>query len=278
MAEEEKRKEWWQLKRIWFAFGVIVLVIAFGIAQPILWRWQFGEPPPAGVMSLSAILTIIIALLALGMTGFSALIYGFLRDQLRVRIEKDIKAAEEEAHAHIERHLKQLEEDSRITIIRMNLINSNFHWIQYRELWERGEETKPSFAFHLNQALFYARETFRLSEKLEKTPRNEWFMYESKNILAFHLATRKYESDKDEAFKLAKYVKEKAEKENNYHWLETYYWVVMRFTEEGRKEFEKARQGIEKLLKRQDIDKSWRDRTKIRYRKAFPHLFSQLDQ
>ena len=91
MAEEEKRKEWWQLKRIWFGFLFIISVITFGMAQPLLWRWLCGTNPPEGAIDMSNLLLIVITLLALGLTGFSVLIYEALRERLLDDVHKDIK-------------------------------------------------------------------------------------------------------------------------------------------------------------------------------------------
>jgi magnesium-transporting ATPase (P-type) len=70
----KKPRGWWQLKRIWVGFCVIVLLIAFGIAQPILWKLLTDADPPGAAINLSTLLTIVVALFALGLTGFSVLI------------------------------------------------------------------------------------------------------------------------------------------------------------------------------------------------------------
>jgi polyferredoxin len=96
MAGEEKRKEWWQLKRIWFGFWLIISIIAFGIAQPLLWRWLFGINPPEGATDIANLLLIVITLFALGLTGFSVLIYEALQERLSTRITQEIKQTEDD--------------------------------------------------------------------------------------------------------------------------------------------------------------------------------------
>jgi hypothetical protein len=114
-TKKEKERGWWQLKRIWGGFCVIVLLIAFGIAQPILWRLLAHANPPGGVISLSTLLTIVVALFSLGLTGFSVLIYEYLKERLTIRITQNLKSAvdeltqnlksaEDEVHMHIKEH------------------------------------------------------------------------------------------------------------------------------------------------------------------------------
>ena len=121
----KKVKEWWQLNRIVLGFWVIIIVIAFGIAQPIIWYLWLKTSPPKGAMDIADLLLILITLLALGLTGFSVLIYEALRERLSARITQEIKQevddahtrfkedlnkiknTEEEAHEHIDEHVEK---------------------------------------------------------------------------------------------------------------------------------------------------------------------------
>lgn len=98
----KKGKEWWQLKRIWFGFFIIIFVIAFGIAQPFLWYRLFEIYPPIGVIDVANLLLILITLLAVGLTGFSVLIYESLQMRLSTRITQDIQEEVKEVHKRIE--------------------------------------------------------------------------------------------------------------------------------------------------------------------------------
>ena len=74
-GEEKKEEEmkWWQLKRVAVGFWVIIILIAFGILQPLLWELLPTDAPESAT-TLSTLLTIIIALFALVLTAFSVLI------------------------------------------------------------------------------------------------------------------------------------------------------------------------------------------------------------
>ena len=102
-AEAKKIKEWWQLKRIWVGFFIIIFVIAFGIAQPFLWYRLFEIYPPMGVIDVSNLLLIVITLLAVGLTGFSVLIYESLQERLRARVAE----VEKDALTHIEKQVNK---------------------------------------------------------------------------------------------------------------------------------------------------------------------------
>jgi hypothetical protein len=148
MATEEKK--WWQLKRIWAGFWVIIFLIAFGIVQPILWLLADVDPP-ADVISLSTLLTIVVALFALGLTGFSILIYDYLREYVTARITKDIKRTGEEVHRRIKEDVDKLRrtEEEVHTRIKENVIEISK---REEELSKRTEEEIKN-----NQTLFMVR-------------------------------------------------------------------------------------------------------------------------
>jgi hypothetical protein len=107
----KKENKWWQLKRVWVGFFIIIFVIAFGIAQPFLW-YLFEKNPPDAVIDIANLLLILITLLAVGLTGFSVLIYGSLQEQLSTHITEGIKKTgdevEKKAHMHIDEHVKEV--------------------------------------------------------------------------------------------------------------------------------------------------------------------------
>ncbi|NOR78037.1 MAG: hypothetical protein GQ523_06385 [Methanophagales archaeon] len=86
---------------------VIIFVIAFGIAQPFLWYGLFEKDPPTGVIDIANLLLILITLLAVGLTGFSVLIYESLQERLSTRITQGIKQTEDEVHKRIKEDLNK---------------------------------------------------------------------------------------------------------------------------------------------------------------------------
>ena len=148
MATEEKK--WWQLKRIWAGFWVIIFLIAFGIMQPILWLLADADPP-ADAISLSTLLTIVVALFALGLTGFSILIYDYLRELVTARITEDIKSTGEAVHRRIKEDVDKLRrtEEEVHTRIKENVIEISK---REEELSKRTEEEIKN-----NQTLFMVR-------------------------------------------------------------------------------------------------------------------------
>ena len=104
-GEEKKEEEmkWWQLKRVAVGFWVIIILIAFGILQPLLWELLPTDAPESAT-TLSTLLTIIIALFALVLTAFSVLIYDILRKELTAHITTDVVT---KAHKHIEGYVNK---------------------------------------------------------------------------------------------------------------------------------------------------------------------------
>jgi hypothetical protein len=105
-------KKWYQLKRIAVGFWIIILLIAFGIVQPLLLCRFSDKPIPEGVIDLSNLLLIMITLFALVLTAFSVLIYQVLHKELTARITKDLKKDIEsegkEVHKHIKEHVNEV--------------------------------------------------------------------------------------------------------------------------------------------------------------------------
>lgn len=67
--------------------GLLLLAVIFGIVSPFIWMWKWEKPPPEGLVSLSVLLTIILALLGL----FAGLAYRDLRHRLEESLGEDIK-------------------------------------------------------------------------------------------------------------------------------------------------------------------------------------------
>lgn len=75
----------------WLLTVLLVAAVVFGIVQPFVWMLKFGEPPPAGAITLSVLLTVLLALVGLGVTGFLFLAYRDLRYRLRESLMKSLE-------------------------------------------------------------------------------------------------------------------------------------------------------------------------------------------
>lgn len=76
---------YWLVIRV--SIGVLFLAVLFGIMQPFIWMWKWGESPPAGAISLSILLTTILALVAL----FAGLAYWNLRHFLEESLGREVR-------------------------------------------------------------------------------------------------------------------------------------------------------------------------------------------
>ncbi len=85
---ERFRVRWYH----WALIGVLLVAVIFGILQPFIWMQHFGKPPPSGAISLSVLLSVALALVAVGVAAFAFLAYRDLEHRLRESLEEEIVA------------------------------------------------------------------------------------------------------------------------------------------------------------------------------------------
>lgn len=85
-----QEQQWWESKWISTLIIIILGAVVFGIVQPFIWQWVHKETPPPGTVDLANLLTIILALIALTVTGFAILAYRDLRHRLRESLGREI--------------------------------------------------------------------------------------------------------------------------------------------------------------------------------------------
>lgn len=93
MKSSEAQERWWKSNLVRAAIVIISGAVVFGIMQPFVWKCVHGQYPPAGTIDLSTLLTIVLALLALGVAAFGGGLYYILNRRLQ---EDARKAAEKE--------------------------------------------------------------------------------------------------------------------------------------------------------------------------------------
>ncbi len=86
----QREQQWHESKSIWALIIIILGAVVFGIVQPFIWQWVHKETPPPGTVDLANLLTIILALVALAVTGFAILAYRVLRHRLGESIRKEL--------------------------------------------------------------------------------------------------------------------------------------------------------------------------------------------
>jgi hypothetical protein len=181
-----------------------------------------------------------------------------------------------------------------ITSARLSARMSFGHWEEYEQLWrEKGyrdlekeelwtvgddSQVKSRVELYLNLAKIEALRALEYVERLPSERANEGLILSYKNDFAYHLATEKDVKSKGRALELAYELRDKAQ--GNFHYLETFAWVLMRFAEkdspeEGQREFAEGKAQVQELLKREDINKehpSWRQKIKEKYELCFPGI------
>lgn len=184
---------------------LIALAVVFGIAQPIIWRWVFDDSPSRDAVLLGDVLIIVIALLALGVSGFGLLAYRLLERALSDKL--DLRT----------QHL-----------LFKTFANIGFVcWGLYKpkEPYKTGEPIAPEIEAAVDMAVWSAEESLAQAAKLD-----EHAQCTGQNNLAYHLATRGKLADEERARQMASHILERAPSYgNNWQWRETYVWVVWRY-------------------------------------------------
>jgi hypothetical protein len=295
VKKDNEEVKWWQLGQIWFGFFIIIFVIAFGIAQPSLW-YLFDKNPPNTVIETSNLLLIVITLLAVGLTGFSVLIYESLQERLRARVaevEKDaLTHIEKQVNKAIEKHQelsKRTEKEAEIrqTIFRTQMLRSlsNNYW-QLFLVWEKVEAEKHPMTEQAKKisekliglAIEKAKSSLDSSEKLPEQhkkhidkSKNNWiyFLAEAARIEVFE----PYRSDKKLALKFSDEILKnvcKEDYEGYFHCWETCAWAMQHLSgEEDESLKQEAHDIIHKLIIDRNIRPSWREEIRIKWERSW---------
>lgn len=202
--------------------GLLLLAVIFGIVSPFVWMWKWGEPPPQGLISISVLLTIILALLGL----FAGLAYRDLRHRLEQSLGGEIR---QEAKAAVAR------------VVGMTAYTA---WASWRCDRKSGELLDQAFIMqkYAHEELIAKMTDQQLRKVADILPEDK--IYQQKSNLAAYIAFKKHYflpvsvDDERLARKLGKEAYEKAIKlGNNYDWHANYAGVLKVFgtDEEKRK-------------------------------------------
>jgi hypothetical protein len=286
----QKEREWWQLKRIWFGFIIIIFVIAFGIAQPSLW-YLFDKNPPNTVIETSNLLLIVITLLAVGLTGFSVLIYESLQERLKVRVTE----VEKEALSHIEEDVEKATKKTEIhqNVFRAQMLRSlGYNYWQLFLVWEeikvknkRPEEieihTKKIYNDLIKLAIEKAKISLDFAEELPQIKKYKEDIYKCRTNWMYFLAesvrVKGFEQDIPDKKQALKFSDEILEEVGKVDYLEYYYeyqescaWALQHLSEDKDKYSKKrAHDIIHKLITDRNIRPSWREEIRIKWKNSW---------
>ncbi len=241
---------WWLLVRLFFA--VTVLAIIFVVFQPLVWRWRFPDTPPPIVENLATLMSLVVALIGLGVAVGGYAVYQIIGD----RIRKDVA----------------LETKERLIIFQY--LQAYIHYTTYQNLWatqewQKSVEKNLVFKESVNAAVVLSRaymdSVMALPEGGERTLR----VLQAKNSLAYDLASQNNPLHKVEALALAKELEREAK--GNVLYLETVSWVLLRFCEDERdsEEWKKGHFIIQKICANTDENPTWRQKLLMKYNCLF---------
>lgn len=279
---------------LWVLLLVAVSAVAYSLLQPLVWRFLFpGEQLPEGSENLAVLMAPIATILAIAFTVFGILAYTAVKGRMESQVDATVntftEALKEELAAtaaqtaqeaaqrvqeDVNARLKEIQAAGDELSTRHFIRASNDAWKNYENLWRshwrevrciHDVANDSEFVREVNDAVFYAEMAVTHSNNLpeEKRPR---LLVVAKNCLAYHLATRKAESDRDKARELA----DQLASEDNYHVFETVVWVRFRFPLPGAsQDSDKAIQGLKALLLDSKIPASWQLSIREKYRGVF---------
>lgn len=178
---------------------LVAIAIVFGIAQPIVWRILFQSDPPDDVVTVSVTLTLLLALLSIGISAFGLGAYRIMRDQIQSESVEMAKAVVEEARVQACRNSASL----------VNRIAS-LRWSDYQMSKQMPNFKAWSDSF-LNDAIELADHAYILCiEGLDVSTReNELLICEIASKLVWYLAERGKSEDRNVALGIAVYLDEK---------------------------------------------------------------------
>jgi len=233
------------LSLFWVIGVAFVLLIAFGIGQPFIWEYIIDKTPPAETMTFSSLLTIIIALLTLGISVFGWSTYLILSRRIQ---EEATKAAEKEYLS---------------TLIRLRSHVSAL-WGRLFEGLQNIIPREQLIAF-ANQAVNYEeqadRDTSRRDVKIQ-----EDLILEAKNNYAMALALKQDPGTAATAAKLVRYIEQKLGKypvERRILLKETIGFVIWRLPRERNDSIRAAKYLREARNEGNEVQKElWKNRWK----------------
>jgi uncharacterized membrane protein YqjE len=96
----------------WVIGGLFVALVLFAISKPYLWHLIIEKPLPDDVNTLSSLLTITIALLALGIGAFGWITYTTVRDRLQEETRKEAESLREEIRKEVASFYEKIKQEA----------------------------------------------------------------------------------------------------------------------------------------------------------------------
>jgi hypothetical protein len=246
-----------QLARV----GLLILlaVLTFSVIQPLIWELLFPEETLPGLSrDFGTLTTILLTILGLLVASLGVVVYELLRD----RLERELLTQMREEATQLGQHMTAL----------LHLTIGNQHWERYEEEWgDAGYHADARRSRRFNQRVQAAVRHSRAALKRAKgLPDKEEFRvvkWQSRNALAFHLASVGTPVSRDEALNLANEMK--GADSEDFHALETRAWVYLTFSEPGEENWEKGRQMLQHVLESNAPTQDWKDAVSERYQGVF---------
>ncbi|MBA7532879.1 hypothetical protein ES705_25109 [subsurface metagenome] len=246
----------------WVMGGLFVGLVFFAIAKPFLWHWILCQPPTEDGDTLSSLLTITIALLALGIGSFGWITFTTVRDRLHIETRKEAESLREEIRkevASFQEKIRQgadrLQEETRQATKEIEKLQDSmggaYHEVNIalariylRDGLDRWIQNNVDRAIELTEkALDFMKKEYPI--KPPKTKNEEIIWGFIRGNLAYYYAQSKNQAKYAEALNFSNEALDIGKKYNLLQLIEDYIYVVKEYRVEDGEYYKTAKQLID---------------------------------
>jgi hypothetical protein len=187
----------WLVNLLWFIGVVVSLAVVFGIAAPFVWIPVFGSSPSENMVAMSSMLTILLAILALGVAFGGLTVYNILERHIENRAN-EVKADFESKASELTRQQQVIAEEAAARHRARLLVSEGYNlWTIYGNLRQMPNQTLATLVGLLSKAIERCVLASSVIEQTTARPEDELFACELKNNWGYYLAERSLPEDRE---------------------------------------------------------------------------------
>ncbi len=210
----------------WVMGGSFVALVLFAILKPFLWHWILKQHPVEACDTLSSLLTITIALLALGIGAFGWVTYRIVSRRLLEKTKREAECFHEETRKEVARlHEEAMKKAIRLYEESRKEYEQEYHCTMVRlhshvcSLWGRmyqilkpiiKKELQPLLISFADNSVLYGKRAIDLTKKLDEKKQKDLIVTIYNNY-AMSLALRGDRKDAKIAEGVIKYLESQIE-------------------------------------------------------------------
>lgn len=256
--------------------------VVFVIFQPFIWAYFLNSPPPESSNFLGDVMGLNVTLMAFALTGFGAAAYHFIKDRLENELMAKLQDKQNELSSTLQ---NEIDENRRQFLAEAHLQRSKQYWEEYDQvMWYKRYkysqqcENDKTFKTIVNLAIREAERAHEYAKLLPQIPEYQLLTFGIFTYLAYHLATRRDEGDRERALTMASglecskngdVVEYSDPGESSSDALDTIAWVRLRFAEDLQNAVQTNRKILEDILANKTLALEDEEQYKSKYEKLF---------